>query len=67
MNTATPSVAQNNAAFVSVPKKIYKDFLAWQKSTKRQNTFEAAAEESKAIEQSQQDIRQGKWVAFSEL
>ena len=62
-----PKVAERNKELIAVPRKIYEEFIAWQKKIKSVRTFKPTAAEKRAIEKGRREIARGEYVTLEEL
>ena len=62
-----PKGAERNKELIAVPRKIYEEFIAWQKKIKSVRTFKPTAAEKRAIEKGRREIARGEYVTLEEL
>ena len=59
-----PKELSKNQDFIAVPKNVYDEFLAWQKSVK---AVEMTDIEKREWRRAKNDYKQGKYVTFDEF
>ena len=67
MTTITiPKDIGNNKSLVAVPRKIYTEFLAWQKKIKSERTFMPTAAKRKAITRGRKELKTGNYIDLAQ-
>ena len=68
MTTVTiPKEMIENKDLVAVPRRAYKEFLAWQKKIKSVKTFTPSAAEKRAFALGRKNFAKGNYLTIDEL